>query len=37
MASKSSWNVAGQYSIPITAYNIFSTQTDTTPLVLILP
>ena len=30
-------NIAGQYSIPITAYKIFSTQTDTTPLVIILP
>ena len=25
MVSKRSWNVAGQYSIPITAYTIFST------------
>ena len=37
MVSKRSWNVAGQYSISITAYKMFITETDTTPLVLILP
>ena len=35
MVSKRSWNGASWYSIPITAYKIFSIQT--TPLVLILP
>ena len=36
--SKRPWNfVAKKYIIPITAYEIFSTSTDTTPVLLILP
>ena len=38
MVSQRLRNFAGtKYTIPITAYRIFSTKTDTTPLVLILP